>query len=757
MAEGSIASSLTSTSHTLTHAPGMSPSAAAPNGASPLALLETVSGPNRHAFLQPPAAIPSSSLNLVKDTLESFAGHVGDEQLRQVRDANRKRKRSERIRADEAEVLKVRRIHVDGFETGQVWQQAKRIIASTLKSSEEALRELEEQNGVVNGVNGDVESEEEDVSAGSDEDELEGEEESDEEGISGAYSEGEEADDMEMDGLSGEDDIDAEDEDAEMDEMDGMDGFEDEEEEEEESEEEPEELVEDVHGLNDGFFSIDNFNKQTQWFEEQDARGDPNTDLANDDEEIDWDADPYALPPAKSDKSKKGSSKAKSKLDLDSDEDDVEEEDDEDDEDDEGGPTFGNMDLYAPEGDSDIEADDLEPEEEDDDQGENANDVFYKDFFAPPPRKKGDRPAKDKKVRFEPSQPDDADIDRAIADVKRDLFEDLSDAEDSEDALSDVSAGDPRSRRSTHERRQAKIVDEIRKLEAAAVAKRDWTLTGEASAVERPVNSLLEEDLDFEHVGKPVPVITPEVTESIEELIKRRILAAEFDDVLRRRPDADITADARRGLVELDDGKSKKGLAEIYEEEHLKNANPDTYVSKADEKLRKEEAEVQNMWTDVCARLDALSSWHYKPRPAAPAITVVSDVATVAMEDAQPATAQGVAGGESAIAPQEVYRAGAKGTAEEGEVSRGGVPIAREEMSREEKTRRRRRAKERGRKEGGGEKKERAPPGKGSRKDTVADLKKGGVRVINKRGEILDVEGNKAREGKGVTGGGFKL
>lgn len=756
MAEGSIASSLTSTSHTLTNAPAMSPSAvAAPNGASPLAFLETISGPNRHAFLQPPASIPSSSLNLVKDTLESFAGTVGDEQLRQVRDANRKRKRSERIRADEADVLKVRRIHVDGFETGQVWQQAKRIIASTLKSSEEALRELEEQNGVVNGVNGDVESEEEGESAGSEEeDELEGEEESDEEGVSGAYSEGEEdeeADDMEMDGFSGEDDIDAEDEDAEMD---GMDGFDDEEEEEEESEEEAEDLVEDVHGLNDGFFSIDNFNKQTQWFEEQDARGDPNTDRADDDDEIDWDADPYAVP-AKSDKPKKGASK-KSKLDFDSDEDEGEDGEEEED-DEEGGPTFGNMDLYAPEGESDNEADDMELED-DDDQGENANDIFYKDFFAPPPRKKSDKPAKEKKVRFEPSQPDDADIDRAMADVKRDLFEDLSDAEDSEDALSDVSAGDPRSRRSAHERRQAKIVDEIRKLEAAAVAKREWTLTGEASAVERPVNSLLEEDLDFEHVGKPVPVITPEVTESLEELIKRRILAADFDDILRRRPDAEITSDTRRGLVEVDDTKSKKGLAEIYEEEHLKNTNPDTYVSKADEKLKKEEAEVQNMWADVCARLDALSSWHYKPRPAAPAITVVSDVATVAMEDAQPATAQGVAGGESAIAPQEVYRAGAKGTTEEGEVSRGGVPIAREEMSREEKTRRRRRAKERGRKSGDGkETKERAAPGKGSRKETVADLKKGSVRVINKRGEILDVEGNKAREGKAVTGGGFKL
>lgn len=758
MAEGSIASSITSTSHTLTQAPGMSPST--PAGGAPLALLDTFNRPNRHTFLQPPAAIPSSSLNLVKDTLESFAARVGDEQQRQVKEANRKRKRSERIRGDEADVLKIRRIHVDGFETGQVWQQAKKVIASTLKSSEEALRELEEQSGVVNGVNGHVEDEDDkdDISdsgsVGEDEDAVNAELNELEDEIEDEMEEDEEAAEAELDELEAENEehLEEDEEAANMDldeveaeAYDEMDGFD----EEEESEDEPaEDLIEDVHGLNDGFFSIDNFNKQTQWFEDQDARGDPNTDLASDDEEINWDADPYA-PTAES---KKGKSKGKKSKHEDSD-DEMDEEESEDDEGD--GPTFGNMDLYAPEGDSDIEAEDFDAEVDDNDEGENANDVFYKDFFAPPPRKKKDQPRKERKVRFEP---DDAEVDRAMADVKRDLFEDVSDMEDSEDALSDASAGDPRSRRSAHERRQAKIIDEIRKLESAAVAKREWTLSGEASAVERPVNSLLEENLDFEHIGKPVPVITPEVTESIEDLIKRRILANEFDDILRRRPDADAP-DARRGLVQLDDTKSKKGLAEIYEEEHIKNTNPDTYISKADEKLKREEEEVAGMWRDVCAKLDGLSSWHYKPKPAAPAITVVSDVATVAMEDAQPATAQGVAGGESAIAPQEVYRA-RKDNAEQGEVVRGGLPVAREEMSREEKTRRRRRAKERGRKSEGG--KAQTPgqangPGKGSKKDTMADLKKGGVRVINRRGEILDVEGNKAKPQKTISSGGYKL
>lgn len=47
---------------------------------------------------------------------------------------------------------------------------------------------------------------------------------------------------------------------------------------------------------------------------------------------------------------------------------------------------------------------------------------------------------------------------------------------------------------------------------------------GEANAKSRPVNSLLEEDLDFEHRGKQVPVVTEETTKSLEEMIKKRIL-----------------------------------------------------------------------------------------------------------------------------------------------------------------------------------------------------------------------------------------
>ncbi|KAI1365781.1 Mpp10 protein-domain-containing protein [Xylaria arbuscula] len=760
---GSTTSSMTSTSHTLTHAPSLSflPALADPTKTSGsmemLALFEAIKAGNRHDFLQPSAALPNASLQLAKATLDAYAGQLSDEQQQRQKEANKKRKRTDQS-YHPVEILKVRKLHVDGFESGQIWQQAKRIITSTLQDAEQLVQDLEDRNEIrPNGISRTTdlsdpdESELEDLSDVTDEDSAgESEEEDDDVDEEG---EGELGSEVSYDEL--EDDFEGLEEDVEEEEGneqgEGVNFDEDEDEDEEEDEPEPEPLVEDPNGLNDGFFSIDEFNKQTQMWEDADARADPDVDRGSDDEDLDWHSNPFSMQqPATGSKSKKAK-----KL--------QDDEDDEmrsilggdDDDDDEGGATFGNMDLDAPEGDSDLED---EVDAEDDANEDNANDVFYKDFFAPP-RRKGAKQSRPRKLTAaERGGPAEEEVERAMADVRRDLFEDESEHEDSEDALSDVSAGDPKSRRSAHERRQAKLAEEIRKLEAANVAKKDWTMGGEARAVERPMNSLLEEDLDFEHAGKPVPVVTPAVNESIEDLIKRRILARDFDEVIRRRPDAaEFSSHTRRGLAAVEDTKSKQGLAEIYEEEHVKNANPDSYVSKADEKLRKDEKEIEQMWKEVSAKLDALSSWHYRPKPAAATLTIVPDVATISMEDAQPTTAQGVGGGDNTLAPQEVYKAG-KDNAEKGEiVSKSGLPMAKQEMTREDKTRKRRREKERIRKAGGidGQKPQSAKAQQ--RQETLGDLKKGGVRVINKKGEVVDINGNKAKTATTASSGAFKL
>lgn len=726
-------------------------------GAMSSTLLTTLEPQQRYKFLQPDAAIYDAAIDLTKGTLDAFAGRLVDEQTLRLQAKRKEKKRKRGDAGDEGSLLKIRKVHTQGFGVDQVWEQARRVIDALRSEVSRGLEELDvaqnDKHITLQQEEG-IESEGESGDGGSG---LEGEDDEPE-----GESEVDVDEDVMMDGDEEEFEDGNEDgnKDAAEDENDAAlyDELEDENEYDstEDEEESPDVFVPDPHGLNDGFFSIDDFNKQTEFLEQQDAAADLFTGEASDEEEIDWEADPTTLKETTGPSSTLGKAKPSA------------EEDDEN-SDKEDGPTFGDVDLNAPEGESD--------DEEDEDNigmggdvtsGDNTNDILYKDFFEPPPRKigRGEREKNylERQARKPKAQPEEeeAEMERAISDVRRDLFDEMSENEESEDALSDVDPADPKSRKSAHERRQAKLAEEIRRLEAASVAKREWTLSGEARAADRPMNSLLEEDLDFERTGKPVPVITAEVSESIEDLIKRRILAEEFDELIRRRPDSDsVPANARRGKFELDDSKAQQSLAEMYEEEHIKATNPDTYVSKADEKLKQEHREIEGLWKGVSAKLDALSSWHYKPKPPAPSLTVVADVATVSMEDAQPSTAAGLAGGESMLAPQEIYAAGKnKETVEKGEVvPKSGVPIARQEMTREEKLRRRRREKERIRKSGGNDNGKKVESKKSKeRKDTVSELKKAGVKVINRKGEIRDVDGNALKGAAASLGAGsFKL
>ncbi|KAF2198733.1 Mpp10 protein [Delitschia confertaspora ATCC 74209] len=693
------------------------------------------------ALLQSSKNYHASFLTLAKQYLDPLASAVSESQLRRQQELRQKRKRGEGY-DDDIKVLQLKKVHVDGFGPDQVWEQARRVLDAAKEETELVLPEID-------GAHSDLEH-------GSETSEDEGEDGMEEGMTDDSESLGEEGVDWELD----EDEVDYEMEDNGEEPSEGEDGDEDEEgleaeegesgmfSDEDDDDEPAEEYVPDPNGLNDGFFSIDDFNKQSEFLEQIDARGEP---PADDDEEIDWDADPLAGGAAKGD--------------MGDDDDDMSDDDDE-----EGGPTFGNMDLNAPEGESDDD-EPLEDGEMDDISGvTNANNIMYADFFAPPAQKAGKNKNKKKRGRPNPhnfpsrndpqdNKPADAeeDIERAMSKVHRDLFEDDDDAESDAGDLSDLDPSDPKSRRSTHERRQAKLAEEIRKLEAANVAKREWQLTGEARAADRPVNSLLEEALDFERAGKPVPVITAEVSEDIEALIKRRIIAGEFDEVLRRRPDDLATGPKRRGRVELDDTKSGKGLAEIYEEEHLRQTDPN-FVDAKDEKLKKEHAEIEGLWKNVLRKLDSLSSWHYKPKPAEPNLEIRVDAPAIEMEDARP-TAGGDVAGASMLAPQEIYKPGDDKTKTE-IVTTSGMPIAREEMTREQKLRRRRREKERIKKANVNEK---GKPVSGKekkandKKQLLGDLKKGGVSIIGKKGQITDVDGGKVGDKTRSGVGNLKL
>lgn len=64
------------------------------------------------------------------------------------------------------------------------------------------------------------------------------------------------------------------------------------------------------------------------------------------------------------------------------------------------------------------------------------------------------------------------------------------------------------------------LLKKIDQIEDEMMNPKQWQMTGEATAVERPLNSLLDVHLDFNAATKLPPTITKEVTNKIEDLIK---------------------------------------------------------------------------------------------------------------------------------------------------------------------------------------------------------------------------------------------
>lgn len=103
-------------------------------------------------------------------------------------------------------------------------------------------------------------------------------------------------------------------------------------------------------------------------------------------------------------------------------------------------------------------------------------------------------------------------------------------------------------------------------------------MTGEITAKNRPINSLLEQHFEFDTAGKIDPDIQREVenlegdtndnktiTELIEDTIKIRIIEEAYDDVIIILPTIEKI---KNDKIELNFEKSTEGLGEIYEQEY---------------------------------------------------------------------------------------------------------------------------------------------------------------------------------------------
>ena len=115
---------------------------------------------------------------------------------------------------------------------------------------------------------------------------------------------------------------------------------------------------------------------------------------------------------------------------------------------------------------------------------------------------------------------------------------------------------------SSHQKRQLRVQQQIAEMEEAAMQGADWHMRGEATAAHRPVDSALELDLDFEQTLRPPPQPTMEAAVALEDMIKERICELRFDNVVKVEPAAPAK---EKAALEMDDSKSRAGLADLYE------------------------------------------------------------------------------------------------------------------------------------------------------------------------------------------------
>lgn len=194
--------------------------------------------------------------------------------------------------------------------------------------------------------------------------------------------------------------------------------------------------------------------------------------------------------------------------------------------------------------------------------------------------------------------------------------------------------------------------------EEAVSTEKPWQLKGEVAAIERPENALLEEDLDYDTVSKQAPIITEEVSKRLCDIIIQRIKDQAWDDVERKVKPVENPYDYKKKLI-LDQEKSKLSLAQVYEEEYLKQKGDLEASKKAPGMLDNDDMDMDKpeildaikvRMNALFVQLDTLTHFHYTPQAVNAEVKVVRNLPTIAMEEVAPVAMSDA----TLLAPQEI-------------------------------------------------------------------------------------------------------
>jgi U3 small nucleolar RNA-associated protein MPP10 len=303
-------------------------------------------------------------------------------------------------------------------------------------------------------------------------------------------------------------------------------------------------------------------------------------------------------------------------------------------EDDEG--NIGLDDEYSDDG-AGLYSDEEEEEEEDDDIDEEDGDDIEEEISQDEDFEDGES----FHGVFDDGDPNDI--------AQEDDDEDVSDEDDDSDKdVSDEAPEQPQ-RLGALARRLAQLEEEISNIETQQVSDKHWTMTGEVSAKNRPVNSLLEAnvELPFGHMAskrldESVDLMVDDFDAEnpdkpkfdIDLIIRQRVADGTFDDIIKRKIETVLVDNKPRDQYEgLDFEKSQLGLAEVYAKQYEKDI---FNQSEETEKSNWEKEEAKKVFAKLMHKLDCLTNYNFAPRPPVIRKGDVKDLPAMKLEEPIP-------------------------------------------------------------------------------------------------------------------------